>query len=163
MENVMKDEEVIVAIDPGANGGIVVGNINGEVYQVDKMPATPKDLLEYLKDVVDGFMKVTCVLEKVGGIPGQGGMAMFNFGKGFGYLEMALLACGIATEEVTPQKWQKVFQMGSSKGYSKTEWKNKLKAKAQMLYPLQKVTLWNSDALLLYKYGLSIINTRQHL
>ena len=87
-------------------------------------------------------------------MPGQGGMAMFNFGKGFGHLEMALLGMGVPTVEVTPQKWQKSFQLGNSKSCSsKTEWKNKLKAKAQQLFPNIKVTLWSADALLLYHYG----------
>ena len=87
-------------------------------------------------------------------MPGQGGMAMFTFGKGLGHLEMALLSLGIKTNEVTPQKWQKHFQLGSStKCASKTEWKNKLKAKAQQLFPNEKVTLKTADALLIYQYG----------
>ena len=77
-----------------------------------------------------------CYLEKVGGIPGQGGASsMFNFGKGFGWIEMALIANKIPTTEVTPQKWQKELQLGSKGKKSTLEWKTKLKQRAQQLWP----------------------------
>jgi hypothetical protein len=150
--------KVIIGIDPGANGGIAVGHDDGRLIAVAPMPATPKDLFDCLAEIHDDTPKeygeIEAYLEKVGGMPGQGGMAMFTFGKGFGHLEMALLSLGIKTNEVTPQKWQKHFQLGSStKCASKTEWKNKLKAKAQQLFPNEKVTLKTADALLIYQYG----------
>lgn len=150
--------KVIIGIDPGANGGIAVGHDDGRLIAVAPMPATPKDLLDCLAEIHDDTSKeygeIEAYLEKVQGMPGQGGMAMFTFGKGFGHLEMALLALNIKTNEVTPQKWQKHFQLGSStKCASKTEWKNKLKAKAQQLFPNEKVTLKTADALLIYQYG----------
>jgi hypothetical protein len=43
--------------------------------------------------------------------------------------------------------------MGSSKGTSKTEWKNKLKSEAQRLYPNQKITLANADAALIFRHA----------
>lgn len=67
------------------------------------------------------------LLEKVGGIPGNGANAMFNFGRGYGHLEMALLACRIPTETVTPQKWQKEFQLGVRGKMTKVEWKTNSK------------------------------------
>lgn len=150
--------KVIIGIDPGANGGIAVGHEDGRLIGVATMPATPKDLFDYLQEIRDEtpneYGEIEAYLEKVQGMPGQGGMAMFTFGKGFGHLEMALLSLGIKTNEVTPQKWQKHFQLGSStKCASKTEWKNKLKAKAQQLFPNEKVTLKTADALLIYQYG----------
>lgn len=150
--------KVIIGIDPGANGGIAVGHDDGRLIAVAPMPATPKDLFDCLAEIHDDTPKeygeIEAYLEKVQGMPGQGGMAMFTFGKGFGHLEMALLALNIKTNEVTPQKWQKHFQLGSStKCASKTEWKNKLKAKAQQLFPNEKVTLKTADALLIYQYG----------
>ena len=47
----------------------------------------------------------------------------------------------------------KFYQLGRSTGYSKTEWKNKLKAKAQQLFPGEKVTLATCDSLLIAEYG----------
>lgn len=141
-----------IGIDPGKNGGIAILDEKGNVLELIKMPATPEDLFLFLNQYT---MQTVCILEKVGGMPGNGGSAMFNFGKGYGNIEMALIACGIKTITVTPQKWQKHYQLGSSSSCSHTEWKNKLKAKAQQLFPSlgNKVTLVTCDALLLAEYG----------
>jgi hypothetical protein len=65
------------------------------------------------------------------------------------------LCCKIPTNEVLPQKWQKFLSLGSRGKKSKTEWKNKLKARAQQLFPsVGKITLATSDALLITKYGI---------
>ena len=139
-----------IGIDPGINGGIAVLDDSGAVIFLRKMPETPQDLIDALRRFSDDSC---CTLEKVGGMPGNGGMAMFNFGKGYGHLEMALLSLKIPTETVTPQKWEKTYQLGSSRGVKKTEWKNRLKAKAQQLFPAQKLTLAVCDALLIAEYG----------
>lgn len=142
----------LLAIDPGQKGGLAVMDLTEhKIIAVTKMPATPTDLLDF----ITRYGVDVCYLEKVGGMPGQSGSAMFNFGKGFGHIEMALLALHIPTVTVTPQKWQKHFQLGSSKGKTKTEWKNILKAKSQQLYPNIKVTLDIADALLIAEYGYS--------
>jgi hypothetical protein len=137
----------IIGIDPGGSGAIVF-IINGNITW-NNMPDTPADIIFLLNDRKD----FKCFLEQVHGMPGQGGQAMFNFGKNYGYLEMALLAKGISTETVTPQKWQKFYQLGTRGTDTKTQWKNKLKAKAQQLFPNEKVTLANCDALLIAYYG----------
>ena len=143
----------IIAIDPGENGGIAIYSTElSSVTDVIKMPSTPQDVLLYLTVNKENTI---CYLEKVGGMPGQGGSAMFNFGKGYGHLEMALLALQIPTVTITPQSWQKALQLGTrGKDMSKTEWKNKLKAKAQQLFPyIKKITLATSDALLICEYA----------
>lgn len=146
------NEEKIMAIDPGTNGGIAVFSLkSNRVIEVIKMPETPKELLSFITAYQNN---TTCYIEKVGGLPGMGGSSMFNFGKGFGYLEMALLCRKIPTISVTPQKWQKSLQLGGKGKKSTTEWKNKLKSKAQQLYPyIDKITLATSDALLILYYG----------
>lgn len=141
----------IIAVDPGAQGGIAVQTFgDNPSLVVTKMPDTPKDLLDFLAQHKEG---ARAYIEKVGGMPGQGGSAMFNFGKGYGNLEMALIALQIPTETVTPQKWQKALQLGTKGTSSKTQWKNKLKARAQLLYPSLKITLALADALLLLEYA----------
>jgi hypothetical protein len=55
----------------------------------------------------------------------------------------------IRTELITPQKWQKKLGLGTSKGLTPTQWKNKLKAEAQRLFPDIRVTLKTADALLI--------------
>lgn len=84
----------------------------------------------------------------------MGASRMFNFGEGYGWLEMGLLACKIPTIAVTPQKWQKELQLGNKRNKTKTEWKNKLKQRAEQLFPyVGKITLDTSDALLILHYG----------
>lgn len=141
-----------IGIDLGKHGGIAVMGADGEVLDVVKMPETPQDLLDFLEQYKDDSF---CTLERVGGMPGNGGSAMFNFGKGYGHLQMALLALHIPTEDVTPNKWEKTYQLGSSGKYTKTEWKNRLKAKAQQMFPHlgKKITLATCDALLICEYG----------
>ena len=156
----MNNEKTIIAIDPGKNGGFAIRcNEHIECY---KMPETPKDIHTILKLFGPEDLpfitnvKVICYLEKVHGMPGQGGQAMFTFGCGYGWIEMALLALEIPTETISPQKWQKPLSLGTkSSCASTTEWKNKLKAKAQQLFPNIKVTLWNADALLILHYALN--------
>lgn len=146
----VKDRKLI-AIDPGKNGGIAVYSIDRDkVIAVVKMPPTPQELLDFLSR---HQVNSRCYLERVGGLPGMGGSAMFNFGKGFGHIEMALMCRRIPTMEVTPQKWQKVLQLGTKGHRSNSEWKNKLKARAQQLYPGVPMTLALSDALLILEYA----------
>lgn len=147
----LKDRKII-AIDPGAQGGIAIFSVDKDrLIEVVKMPDTPQDLLDLISKYQ---INSKCYLEKVGGLPGMGGSSMFNFGKGFGHLEMALLCRKIPTTEVTPQKWQKTLQLGTKGHKSTSQWKNKLKAKAQQLYPkVPKITLAVSDALLILEYA----------
>lgn len=144
----------IIAIDPGKNGGIAIYSVDvGKVIEVIKMPETPQELLRFLR-----FYQLNsiCYLEKVGGLPGMSPSAMFNFGVGYGHLEMSLLACKIPTISVTPQKWQKVLQLGNKGSKSSTEWKNKLKRKSEQLFPyVGRITLAVSDALLILQYAIT--------
>lgn len=142
----------VIGIDPGLSGGIAVLGMDGAVVEVLKMPSTPQDILDCLRRFSsDGSV---CYMEKVGtGMPGQSSKATATFARHNGHLEMALLASGIKTNEVTPNKWIKHYQLGKSSDYSKTEWKNRLKACAQRLFPNEKVTLSVADALLLAEYG----------
>lgn len=146
----------IIGIDPGENGGIAIMTDDG-VATAMKMPATMADIYHSLSDVLHSApegCEVVCYLEKVGfGMPGQSSKATAKFARHNGHLEMALFALGIKTNEVTPQKWIKHYQLGKSSDHSKTEWKNMLKSKCQQLFPKMKVTLSVCDALLIAEYG----------
>lgn len=144
----------IIGLDPGEKGGIAVLDKEGDVVEVSKMPITMLDILSFLRN----YPSEECVayLENVGhGMPGQSSAATARFARHNGHLEMALLAVGIKTNMVTPQKWEKSYQLGKSSDYSKTEWKNRLKSKAQQLFPNlgKKLSLATCDAILLAEYG----------
>ena len=150
-------ENKVIGIDPGEKGGIACLSPDGTVIEVRKMPETPYDILECLRRYSSSGLfggGCVCYLEKVGfGMPGQSSKATATFARHNGHLEMALLSLGIKTVEVTPQKWQKHYQLGKSSEFTNTEWKNRLKACAQQLFPREKVTLAVADALLLAEYG----------
>lgn len=145
----------IIGIDPGSLGGIAVLDEAHKVIEVANMPETPMDILDFLRKYEPS--ETVAYMEDVGrGLPGQSSSATAKFARHNGHLEMALLALGISTVKATPQKWEKMYQLGKSSSYSKTEWKNRLKAKAQELFPNlgKEVTLKTCDALLLALYGL---------
>ena len=144
----------VLGIDPGAKGGFAWRNIDGQHF-VSKMPDTPGDVCEALREIYVSNPHMVAIMEKVGGYTGGAGApgsAMFNFGHGVGFMEGVIMALGIPLELCTPQKWQKHFQLGTRGDLSKTEWKNKAKAEAQRRYPEIKVTLDVSDALLIMAY-----------
>lgn len=144
----------VIGIDPGKGGGIAVLE-GSSVVDVSPMPDTIYDLLETLREY-SRYEGVVCYLEDVGhGMPGQSSKATATFARHCGHLEMALLALGIPTTTVTPNKWMKSYQLGKSSAFTKTQWKNRLKAKAQQLFPTlgKKITLATADALLIANYG----------
>ena len=154
MEQEVKN--IVVGIDPGEKGGLAV--LRGAQLLTYKMPTTYPDIFSLLSGIKAAYSpaNITCVMERVGtGIPGQSSKATATFARHCGHLEMALYALGIPTEEVTPQKWQKAYSnsIGTAKGLTKTEWKNKLKGLAQRPYPTERVTLNTADAILLAHYG----------
>ena len=133
-----------IGIDPGQSGGLALiksttTEVTTEVIDVIKMPATEFDIWTwFLNKQTNCF----AIIEKVHSMPGQGVASTFKFGKGYGGLRMALVAAGIPFEEVAPRMWQKSMGISSRlKTESKTEFKNRLKSKAQQLFPHIKITL----------------------
>jgi hypothetical protein len=149
--------KTILAIDPGASGGLAVAHLGKVVCHA--MPATQGDLLDLIQSIksaadIEGVALV-CVLEEVNGFVGkaQPGSAMFKFGEHYGFIKGAVQALRIKLELVRPQAWQKGFGLGTaSHCASKGEWKNKLKAEAQRRFPHLKVTLKTADALLILEW-----------
>lgn len=142
-----------IGIDPGAAGGVAV---LGNKLTTYNMPDTYPDIFNLFSSLRKQYDDVVAVLEDVGhGLPGQSSKATATFARHNGHLEMALYALGIRAVKVTPQKWQKAYSntLGKSTGLEKKDWKNKLKGLAQQMYPSEKVTLKNADAILLAEYG----------
>ena len=143
-----------IGIDPGVSGGLAKISAAGTV--AIPMPATERDIWDWF-GALEATVSTFAVIEKVQGYIGPGsefpGSAMFRFGKSAGFLLGCLVASGIPFEETPPQRWQKALGISArKKTESKGQWKNRLKAKAQQLYPDQKVTLSTADALLIATY-----------
>ncbi len=140
-----------IAIDPGMSGGIAFFDTDGQPQCV-AMPHTEGDLVQLLTS-----LRVTnhrAIVEDQTGCAGirVSAPAMFKFGRSFGVILGTLQALGYRIELVRPQLWQKRLALGTSNG-QRTEWKNKLKAEAQRLFPHLSVTLKTADALLLLEFA----------
>ena len=152
------NDNIIIAIDPGANGGIAVWD--GNRATVEPMPDTETEIAAAIDNIVftaPSPAMPTAYVEKVGGfVKGAAapGSAMFNFGKSYGILLGVLAAFRVRTVLVTPQAWQKGLGLGTrGKDTDKAAWKRKLKGEAGRLYPECRPTLKTSDALLILEYA----------
>ena len=141
---------LIVAIDPGVNGGLALLDREGLVT-VQKMPGTDYEVVSFLVEVSNTAKEIDCYLEEPPlfagkAIPGSAvGKMMFNVGILYG----AAVTLGWKMHRVRPAIWQKAHTCGTKGDLTMTAWKNKLKARAAELFPTVDVTLWNADALLI--------------
>jgi|10_taG_2_1085330.scaffolds.fasta_scaffold36571_3 crossover junction endodeoxyribonuclease RuvC len=112
-----------IGIDNGAKGAIVVIDERLQPTHVEPMPVLnvgvvrkgkkgTKNVLD-MRRVVTLFQEVKsehwdvyAVLEHAQVFPGEGRSTAFTAGRGYGALEMALVAVGIPYEIVRPRKWQ---------------------------------------------------------
>jgi len=175
-------DKIYIGIDPGKNGGLVALNQVEvfSALRMPETEKDIWDWFahwsstDFLTD-----QKIIAVIEQVSGHIGkdQPGSAMFNFGWGYGGLRMALIGNNIPSEDAPPQRWMKALKIPSRKkhtgtqkvqltrgknkgkwvtrkcgGETDTEWKNRLKAIAQRLFPSEKVTNATADALLIATY-----------
>jgi hypothetical protein len=147
----------ILAIDPGASGGLVhyINSSTGnEIAFARKMP-DDAEIVNIIRDFSELEGERVAYLELVGGyIGGAGapGSAMFNFGDGYGYLRGCLAMAKVKTILVRPQKWQKGIP-GCGGGIKGPERKRALKEHAARLFPDLTVTLATADALGIAHYA----------
>lgn len=141
-----------LGIDPGQSGGLALIDENGKHYASWKMPESER----FIWDVIDHNASLAdkAVIEQVHSFPGQGVASTFKFGVGYGGLRMALIAAYVSFEEVNPRTWQKALGIKpmDKKQESHRDFKKRLQAKAQQLFPTVTVTLAIADALLLAEY-----------
>lgn len=118
---------VYVGIDPGKSGAMAILYPNGSIETI------PFNMVNYV-DAIRGLADhpVKCCLEKVGAMPGQGVVSMFNFGHNLGFIEGVLQSNSIPYQLVPPQTWKKEFSLSSEKAKS-IEVCQKLFPKANLL------------------------------
>lgn len=142
-----------IGIDPGVSGGLAILDVTGEVLHLTKMPATERDLYDWLRANVSirtigvGPGHVFAVLERVGASPQMGVVSAFSFGRGYGLLLGMLTALDVPFDQVSPSRWQAMMQCQTAGD------KNVSKRRAQQLFPKISVTHAIADALLLAEYG----------
>lgn len=154
------ERKLFIGLDPGKSGGIGFIWSGGGHPNAVSMPATERDIWDILRCARnDGnggqIQSVHCIIERLWGYVGgrNSAPAMFGMGANYGSLRMALIAAGIPFDEVIPRTWQAAMGVAPrKKTESDTQFKNRLKAKAQQLFPAVKVTLAVCDALLIAEY-----------
>ena len=93
-----------IGIDPGKSGALALITEDGQCTVVPFHESAYITILS----AASGPSSVCC-LEKVGAMPGQGVVSMFNFGHNLGYIEGLLQAFDIPYQLVPPQTWKKEF------------------------------------------------------
>lgn len=144
----------ILAIDPGASGGLAWGLGSAASPATANMPANASDLAS-LVDAIDAaaLAPIHAFVELVGGFIGtaQPGSAMFAFGQNYGQILGVLAALEIPTTLIRPQAWQKALSLGNSATHAnKSKWKSHLATRAKQLYPKARINLGNADAVLIW-------------
>ena len=149
---------ICIGIDPGKSGAAVaLRDGKMKICRFDK--DTEQDVAKWLEAIDTAASwrgeKVFCFIEKVQPLPSFGGpagtgmrgsVASFKVGQSYGFLRGCLIAIGIPFEEVTGKKGQQV--MGCrTKGD-----KNISKARAQQLWPTEKVIHQTADGMLIAEF-----------
>ena len=138
-----------LAIDPGCSGGIVVeGGAGVEAYG---MPATTDALVRLIRHVTTSPRRSAHIesLIKYTGF-NMTGSSMAVYAKNWGNIEGILKAFDYTVHEIHPKTWQKAVGLVRLKGESTPDWKRRLKAEAQKLFPNKEITLKTADAYLIY-------------
>ena len=141
----------IIAIDPGAQGGVAWTDREGIVHAIS-MPDGMTAQADLIREIWARERITKAVMEKVGQhVAGNNASASCKFARHCGHLEAILYMLSIPVIQVAPQSWMKQF---GALPKDKTKRKNALKEEAARRYPHLRVTLATADALCLLEWGL---------
>ena len=128
---------VIIGVDCGATGAIAVLNPDGTLAQVIDMPTVEEKVGRTVRNRVNPALVVSALaqtdcrphifVEKVNGMPRDGGGAAFTFGTAYGVLLGVLAALNLRHTLVTPAVWKKAVGCPADKGGAR--------ARAMQLFP----------------------------
>ena len=135
----------LIAIDPGASGGIAWRDHDG-IVQAAKMPDGMTAQVDFLRGLAAENPGAQSVIERVGTyMPGNSGPAAAKFARHCGHLDAALYCLGIPTAfNPAPQTWMK--HLGALPK-DKQERKRAIREWAARRFPHLAVTLATADAL----------------
>ena len=134
----------ILAIDPGAAGGLAWRDADGIVH-AEPRPDGMTAQVDRLRSLAATLPGLTAIMEKVGTyVPGNHVGSACTFARHCGHLEAALYALGIPFTEVAPGVWMK--KLGTLPK-DKAERKRAIREEMQRRFPGLEVTLKTADAL----------------
>lgn len=145
---------VFIGVDSGWTGGLTYIAPGG--LRVKTMPETEEGIWKWFQNLPPYPKRAA--LEKVWAAPTkgrkQGTTSMFRFGHIYGFLRACLIAADIPFDEVTPQAWQKEFDLKPKKSFSSdNEWKRYLRAFAQAkVFPGFRIQLKAADSSLIAEW-----------
>lgn len=106
----MKMSKIVMGVDPGSAGGIVLIDEQGIIVDMYTMPKNGSDVdYRMLSEIFSKYKNdnITVGIEEVHAIFGASAKATFNFGYIYGFLNALLVANGIRYINIPPKKWQK--------------------------------------------------------
>ena len=161
---------MIIGIDPGCSGALVILREDGEIVDTLLMPTIKVGtksrvngaaVAAWIKQWSDRFENdytarpFHAFLEQVGAMPGQGVSSMFTFGHAAGLVEGVVTGAGIPLTLVTPQAWKKKAGLIGQD-------KDAARSRAIQLYPgcrlldLKGKGQALADAILIARHGISL-------
>lgn len=155
----MSEYNCFIGIDPGSNGGIAV-EADGRI-SVCKMPTEITKLGEFLKHYRKIFSPVVFIEKLAIRHDDLQGGKVFRIRKliaGYEQLKTVVSLCGIDLCEVHPLTWQSRLGLRIV-GEEKQARKKRYKDVANGFYPSVSVTMWNCDALLIMRYGKTLLES----
>lgn len=148
---------VIIAIDPGASGGIAIWDKG--IKSLYKCPQDVEKMADIVNNSVNGSWingdgQSIAYIEQVHAFPTDARSSAFKFGTNYGKWLGILGAKKIKTILVSPQKWMKYYQKKFKFKLPKDKTKRKRRLKELAAdYTDKTVTLYNADAILIAMYG----------
>lgn len=161
---------LFTGIDPGATGGVSSLLASGEVYKISKLKYDKSYILELIQSISILPFRHRIGIEKVGGfiqgwVPNSknklvsmniaAATSMFNFGKGVGWIEMAIESHNMRSIGILPATWMRGLGIEPKRRKEvKQKFKNRLKEEALKLFPENKkqISLATCDSLLIAEY-----------
>ena len=101
---------IYIGVDPGKKGGFAVVGDDGSAKA---FPWIDDEFIIYMRAATiardrEGHGLIAAV-EKVGAMPGQGTVSMFNFGQSYGFIKGVLATLRIGYQLVPPTVWKREF------------------------------------------------------
>lgn len=132
----------VIGIDPGISGAIsVFRRFPSTLHDVVDMPTLEVDSGKTkkrhisaagLRDILVCYPEAHVVIEKVGALPGNGSVSMFNFGRSAGIIEGVVAAFRMPHTYVTPATWTKAVGRAAGKDASRMRAMELFPSKAEL-------------------------------
>ena len=138
-----------MGIDPGKSGGITI--LEGDGIKSYKCPDNPIDMAVLFGIGMNGSkLDVVVGIEKVWAFPTDARSRAFNFGVNCGMWYGIAGSFEVKMKEIIQRTWMSYYEV--PKKLTKQHRKRWIKEKAMSMYPKVKVTLYNSDSILIARY-----------